>query len=259
MSHNHAMKTLIEGLETSYQKMGTGIPVLLLHGWGCDWQIWHPIISRFSDEFQLVIPDLPAFGESHVPSEVWSSREYLLWLESFIKEIIGSNQDFIMIGHSFGGKLAALYAAQKPASHLKKLVIVDASGLPDPLTNKQQLRQLLIKHLPSALKNMIPPHRRATWLKALGIASDHAVSHPQQRAILRRVIKENIANQIVKITTPTLLLWGEKDTDTPMHQARQFSKLISGSQLISMSGSGHFPFIDEPGQFMSYLQDFLLS
>lgn len=253
------MTKLIGGIETSYQQMGQGQSVVLLHGWGCDWQIWHPIISRFDARYQLIIPDLPAFGQSHVPQQVWSSQGYVAWLATFIKTTVPVGKPYILIGHSFGGKIATLFAAQHRDPQLQKLVVVDASGLPDPLTGQQQFKQLLIKSIPGPLKNLISPERRAAWLKKVGIASDHALANPQQRAILRQIVRENIADQLVGIQAPTLLIWGENDPDTPPHQGRQFAKLISDSKLIVMPEVGHFPFIDDPTTFMQHLQEFITS
>jgi pimeloyl-ACP methyl ester carboxylesterase len=74
------------GVQTHYQQIGTGTPLILLHGWGGSWESWHPIITQLSNDFQLIIPDLPAFGKSAEPLTVWDSADYANWLTNTLKK-----------------------------------------------------------------------------------------------------------------------------------------------------------------------------
>lgn len=248
------MKVTATGIETFYQKMGQGTPLVLLHGWGCDWQIWHTLISPLSETYQLIIPDMPGFGQSSNPESAWSSMTYVEWLASFLDQVEKSK--VLLVGHSFGGKVAALFAVKYP-DKVSKLVLIDSAGIPDRLSVAQSAKQGLISLIPGPLKNSLSSTTRQKILSRLGVSSDHTFSTPTQRIILREVVKENIQEQLTLITQPTLLIWGENDPDTPPHQAKLFQQAIKGSQLVLLPNAGHFSFIDQPQAVLKHLKDFL--
>ncbi|HYD35363.1 MAG TPA: alpha/beta hydrolase [Vitreimonas sp.] len=238
-------------VKTQYQVIGSGQPLVLLHGWGCDWQIWHPLITPLSAHFKLIIPDLPAFGQSSSPTETWQVSEYVLWLQEFIAHTT-QNQNYHLMGHSFGGKMAAVHAASHPEK-LQKLILIGSSGLPDPLPKSRQMQKNILGLIPQSFKELIPRRWKLKLLTATGSATDHFYSNPQQRAILQKIVSENISNDLVKIQAETLLLWGKNDPETPWHQAHKFAQLIPHSKLITFDHSGHFPFLDESQRFITTL------
>lgn len=253
------MQIQIGDVTSHYQLIGTTSTkkptLVLLHGWGCDWQIWSPVIFELSKSYQLIIPDLPAFGQSSTPHEVWDSQTYADWLEKLLQKIIPS-QKCILVGHSFGGKIAAIYASAHPAQ-VKNLILTAASGLPSPLTNQQKLQQRLAAMIPSSLKHAIPAALREKVLHTMGAATDHFHSTPPQQAILKKIVRENISQHLTKITAPTLLLWGDQDQDTPLSQGKEFARYINGSDLVVLPNTGHFAFIDQPKKFIEEMCAFI--
>ena len=77
------------------------------------------------------------------------------------------------------------------------------------------------------------------------------------RAILSKVVNEDLCKAMPAIKAPTLLIWGENDTATPMEQARTMAKLIPGAGLVSFPNAGHYSFLDAQPQFTSVLTNFL--
>jgi len=238
---------------TNYQKIGHGPVLVLLHGWGCDWQIFSPVIAGLSEQYQLIIPDLPAFGQSHSPTEVWDSAEYVVWLKDFLAQTVDT-KPFSLLGHSFGGKLAAMLAASHFPAGLTQIILCSASGLPAPLSPTQQLQQRLLTLIPRVLKAQLSTQFRERLLKMTHSSTDYMYANDMQKKILQRVIHENISQELEKIVTPTLLIWGDVDADTPLVQAKRFSTLIKGSELVVFNGVGHFPFIEQPTRFNSVLR-----
>lgn len=252
------MFTTIQQLRTQYQSIGHGPPLVLLHGWGCDWQIWYPVIQELSATHQLIIPDLPGFGQSDTPPLHWNSTHYTEWLRAFIQEST-QGKPYTLVGHSFGGKLAACLAAGESvqATNLQQLVLVDASGLPDPLLLSKRLQQTILRLIPAGLKATLPTAFKRRLLEKTGSALDHFQATPAQRQILKNIVRENIAPKLPRITVPTLLIWGAQDQDTPLHQGEQFDHAIPDSRLVTFSQSQHFPFITETEQFIVTLESFL--
>ncbi len=252
------MHVTVGGINTHYQQLGTAkTRLVLLHGWGCNWEIWSPIITTLTEKYQLIIPDLPAFGTSGNPPTVWDLQTYSQWLAEFINQI-SPQKPVIVIGHSFGAKVASWWAGQQPAS-LHKLVLVAAAGLPEALSPKQRLQQQALKLIPISVKKALPRSLKTKFLKLTGSADDHLNSTPTQRAILRQTIRQRVNDALVNISVPTLLLWGKLDQDTPISQAQQFQALIPQAELEIFETAGHFPFVDEPAKFIDRLTTFIES
>ena len=79
------------------------------------------------------------------------------------------------------------------------------------------------------------------------------------RSILSRVVNEDLCHLMPSIKAPTLLIWGENDTATPLRDARRMERLIPDAGLVSFPGCGHYSFLDNPVQFAAVLRSFLKS
>lgn len=79
------------------------------------------------------------------------------------------------------------------------------------------------------------------------------------RQVMVKSINNDLRHLMPKISAPTLLLWGEKDTATPMRDARIMAKRIPNSSLVSFPGAGHFCFIDNPYQATAVVRRFINS
>lgn len=242
------------GIKTQYQQIGQGEPIVMLHGWGCDWQIWSPVIGALSKNHQLILLDLPGFGHSENPPLNWTSADYVAWLKSVLTEL--QLKKVILLGHSFGGKISSLFASSHP-TFLSKLILVDSSGLPAPLSTKQKLQEKILGLIPSAIKTAVPNSVKKKLLIITNSATDHFNSTSVQRQILKNSIREYIDQELQKISTPTLLIWGETDDATPISQAQTFHQLIANSRLEIVKQAGHFVFVDQPKIFLEKLTEFL--
>jgi pimeloyl-ACP methyl ester carboxylesterase len=114
----------------------------------------------------------------------------------------------------------------------------------------------MLKLIPSSFKKSLPTSIRAKLLRLSGSATDYLYSSPIQKQILVKVIHEDIRPLLPAIDLPTLLIWGEKDSDTPLAHAHQFKRLIPGSELSTFADVGHFPFIEQPARFVREITSF---
>lgn len=242
--------------KTHYQIIGNGFPLVLLHGWGCDWQIWSPVISQLSEKFQLVIPDLPGFGKSEILDSAWTSNEYVQWLSDFVQETV-RKKEFMLLGHSFGGRISALYTAHHQTNLLKHLILVDSAGIPSTLSFSQDFTQNLMRVIPTFIKESLSTEQKVKFLTKFGISTDHLLSNQQQKKILQNTVREDIRPQLEKIKVPTTIIWGGKDQETPIQNAHEFNNLIPKSKLEIFPDADHFPFIQDPNRFCSILMNLL--
>lgn len=235
---------------TFYQSISSGKPLVLLHGWGCDWQIWSNQIRELSKKYKLIIPDLPGFGKSEIlDKKVWNSADYAEWLDEFLSLLKILELPYALAGHSFGGKISALYESKHNNQNLKMLILIDSAGLPNELEYSHKFVSSLIEKTPKAFKKLVNTNLKKKILSNLNLSTDHLFSNDIQKKILEKVVNENISKVLQEISKPTLVIWGKNDLDTPLDQGRMFNKLIAESHLKIFDQSGHFPFIDESNEF----------
>ena len=112
------MQIKVQGLNVNYIQYGKGKDILLLHGWGQNIEMMKPLGDAFCDRFRITIIDFPGFGQSDEPKEKWTIDKYSLMLEEFTKQV-GIKKPIVM-GHSFGGRVAIRFSSRNP---IEKLVL----------------------------------------------------------------------------------------------------------------------------------------
>ncbi|MCM1518265.1 MAG: alpha/beta hydrolase [Pseudoflavonifractor sp.] len=245
----------IEGITLHYTVTGEGSPVILMHGWGCDLTTLASVERVASETHKVYNIDFPGFGKSTEPTDVWGVEDYVRMLERFVKHEHIDNP--ILLGHSFGGRVGILYASRNPVS---KLILVDAAGIKPRRTFRYYAKVYSFK-AGKRLINMIYRGEKAEgmlnkWRHVFG-SSDYNGAPPMMRRIMSRVVNEDLREYMPSIKAPTLLIWGENDTATPITDARMMERLIPDAGLVSFPGCGHYSFLDNPIQFAAVLRSFL--
>lgn len=240
-------------------EQGEGAPVVLMHGWGCNRTTLASIEKVVRELGRPVVNvDFPGFGESSEPPSVWGVEEYNAAFTELMQKL-GVGDDAVLLGHSFGGRVALLYASRHKVG---KLILVDAAGVKPRRSMKYYLKVYSFKakkHLLRLLLGRQKAEERLNQLRAKAGSSDYASASPRMRQILSKVVNEDLKAVMPKIDAPTLLIWGENDTATPLSDARTMERLIPGAALVSFPGCGHYSFLDNPRQFAAVLTSFLQS
>ncbi|MBI5788373.1 MAG: alpha/beta hydrolase [Candidatus Schekmanbacteria bacterium] len=245
-----------EGLKVYYEVKGEGQPLLLLHGWGASSFGMRSLLEHFSARFKVYAFDLPGFGQSGEPVQTWGSREYADCIFQ-IRQKLGIGRAHLM-AHSFGGRLAVILAAQHPEL-TDKVVLTGSAGLV-PQRDLGYYVKIYSAKLGKGLLDLAGNpgkklHRRL--LSRLGSA-DYKSASVQMRAILAKVVNEDLSAFLPQIKAPTLLVWGDQDTATPLEMGRKMKQAIPASKLVIFSGHGHFAFIEKSGEFCRIVDDFLM-
>ena len=100
----------IGNINLHYQVCGEGHPLILLHGWGCDVNIFNLVQQDLENKFKVYTIDFPGFGQSDPPAEIWGIEDYTRCLEEFTTRLSITNP--ILLGHSFGGRVSILYGSR---------------------------------------------------------------------------------------------------------------------------------------------------
>lgn len=246
----------INNIRVHYRTVGSGKPIILMHGWGCDSSALS-LFERVGSEHHTVYNlDMPGFGKSDEPLTPWGVEEYTRMLEDFIHIL---NLDTpIVLGHSFGGRVAIKFASR---NKVEKLILVDAAGVKPRRSLRYYIKVYSYK-LAKWLYPNILGRRRAeriiSEMRSRRGSYDYNNCSPMMREVMVKVVNEDLRSEMPLIEAPTILIWGENDTATPMRDARIMQKLIKGAGLISFPGAGHFSFVDNPYQCAAVVRRFIL-
>lgn len=234
---------------------GEGLPVILMHGWGCNHSTLTSIEQQLSRGFKVYNVDFPGFGSSDEPTSVWGVEEYTSLIEEFARQEHIENP--ILLGHSFGGRVGILFASR---NKVHKLILVDAAGVKPRRSIRYYYKVYSYKAIKHALLFFLGKKRGETALNSYRAkvgSSDYSNASPMMRAILSKVVNEDLKSVMPKIACPTLLIWGANDTATPLADAKIMEKLIPDAGLVSFDGVGHYSFLENPYQFAAVLKSFL--
>lgn len=204
--------------------------LVLLHGWGGTRESLRGIGALFQNAYRIHLLDLPGFGQAPPPPSDWSTVQYANLVQRYVQDRVSAQ--VIVVGHSFGGRIAIRLAARDQAE-LRGIVLMGVPGLPQPMFSRRRIRQLSIRFLRGVLRTLEPLTGSGLidWYKATFGSKDYLAAGPL-RSVLVRVVNEDLTASAKLITCPTLLLWGTDDTETPLWLARRYKELIKGGATM---------------------------
>ncbi|MDE6407978.1 MAG: alpha/beta hydrolase [Anaeroplasmataceae bacterium] len=230
----------IQNLKIHYEVIGSGKDLILLHGWGASLITFNKLAKTLSSNFKVYSIDLPGFGESQVgvPLGVEDVAEIL---HDFVIEL-GLDAP-VLCGHSYGGRVAIIYASK---FSVEKLVLISSAGLKQKLKFSKRFKVRIYKILK---KCHIPVKMGST---------DYQNADNVKRIMLVKAVNTDLKNELKLIAAPTLLLYGTKDTVTPLSLGYQMKQYIHNAELVELEECGHFPYLERPSIFAIILMSFLV-
>lgn len=237
-----------EPLEVFYLAGGAGYPVLLLHGWGCSSETMLPIFNHLCSGFRVYNFDLPGFGMSAEPPYAWDTNDYADMLAAFIREVC-PNQPPLVVGHSFGGRLALRLGARGIP---KKMLLTGCAGLPPKRGVDYYAKVYSYKAAKKLFSLPVLSSRREDLLnsaKKKSGSEDYRNASEQMRGVFVKSVNENQTDNLPKISAPTVLFWGENDTATPLSDGEMMAKKMQDAALIVKKGGTHFAFLEFQAEF----------
>jgi len=247
----------IDGLQTATCVIGEGQPVLTLHGWGASLRNFWPVAERLAPSgYQFHLLDLPGFGETQLPPQTWGVADYVRFVLAYL-DSCGLDRVAIL-GHSFGGRISLVLAAEYPA-RVTKMVLADSAGLRTPPGIKLLLRHALTRTFRNTLDVLGLQSLRTRLQEAYNrrYASSDYLAAGALRDTFLRVIDEDLAPFAARIQAPTVLIWGDQDLDTPLWQGRKLEQLIPDAGLIVFQGAGHFAYQERLEDYVRIVDHFL--
>lgn len=272
----HQRWTRIDGRAVNYVELGSGPPILFVHGLSGSWQNWLEQLLPFSEDHRVVAVDLPGFGESEMPRDTISISGYGSFVDRFM-DAIGMEAATI-VGNSMGGFIGLELGISYPA-RVERLVLVSAAGLSiekrrnEPLLKLMYLGENVAQWATARVvgrsREMAgrPRGRRAImWFvtpHAERLAPEFVIEQtkgagkPGFLPALDALTDYPIRDRLDDIECPVLIVWGEKDLLVPVKDAYTFDELIPDSKLIVYEDVGHCAMFEVPERFNADLRAFL--
>lgn len=280
----------INGLNINYKTFGNeNIPIVILHGWGIDSDKYAETTEQlllqsanWRIQAKIIIPDLPGFGRSDEPKANWKLDDYVKFVDKFIETAtrkkgfeliknilknfdpkkavyIQKKDKIILIGHSFGGRIAIKYAIKHPEK-IERLILTGAAGIKHPLDIKQKIFFATAKIgkkiflLPALSK--LNGYAKKILYKAAKEKDYHAAS-PRMKEIMKNAIGEDLTPVLSDIKIPTLILWGRDDHSTPLSDGNIMSEKIENSEMIIIDDANHSLPYQKPEEFAKAVVEFI--
>lgn len=249
------MNIVVNGLLTNYHRTGSGKTIVLLHGWGDSLETFSDLQARLTSEYDVITLDLPGFGKTQAPEEVWGLTNYAHFVAEALKKL-GVKDVYAYVAHSNGASVAIRGLGQGILS-AEKVVLLGAAGI----RNRQLGKRLVLKIVAKTGKVAtfwLPISTRKKLQKALygAVGSDMLVA-PHLQETFKRTVREDVQADAQKIAIPTLLIYGEKDRATPVLYGQIYHEIIDGSRLETIGSAGHFVHQDNPVEVAKMLKEFL--
>ncbi|QOY52982.1 alpha/beta fold hydrolase [Candidatus Sulfurimonas baltica] len=227
-------------LDISYEILNpkAKIDLIVLHGWGSNKGLMKNSFGPYMNSFRHIYIDLPGFGNSTCNLTL-TTKDYARVVELLMVHLNASKD--IIVGHSFGGKVALLLEP-------KVLVLLSSAGIYVKKSFKVYAKITLFK--------MLKVFGLAR-LRNLFVADDaKSLSEPMYQTF-KNVVNEDFSYEFSQYGGKALLCWGKEDTATPLSSAHKIDELISDSHLIAYEG-GHFFFMDHSQDISDHIQNTFL-
>lgn len=237
----------IDGLNINYLDYGNknGKAIVLLHGWGQNIEMMNMLGKPFEKDFRIIVIDFPGFGNSDEPKEVMGVGEYTSVVE---KMLIKLNIDSpILIGHSFGGRVAVKFASRNKTDR----VILLSPALRGH--DKKSLKSKFLKFLKKVpiLKEL------EDWAKNHIGSRDYKAASPMMKKVLVKVVTEDLSQDAKKIKAPVILIYGDNDAEVPQEDTLLYEKLIPDCGLILYEGCTHYAYLERINQTINIINNFI--
>ncbi len=230
--------------------------LLILPGWEGSKKTWENFIKLAQKDFEVYCLELPCFGNEPCPNEIWGVENYADFVKQKITNL--SLNKPILLGHSFGGQVAVYLAAKEPQL-ISKLILSGAAAIRPKLNLKRFIFGSLAKigkiffSLP-LIKNLGAPARKLLY--KLADSPDFGQISGVKREICKKVLRQDLTEDLKKINTPTLIVWGSLDSYVPLSSGEKIAGLIKNSRLEIINGGKHGLHLQMPEKLYEIVKNF---
>jgi len=249
------MKVIVQDLAVEYKDEGSGKTLLFLHGWKSNLDSFDKIVSLLLPHYRVIRLDLPGFGKTDIPKETWDLDKYISFVVDFIQKL--NIKVDVIIGHSFGGRII-IKGESKKVFKVEKIVLIGSAGIAKRKTFRNYFFKVLTKT--GKFITAVPPLsliRESLRKKIYSFTGNDYINAGPLKDTFLKIINEDLTHYATKITTPSILIWGINDTETPVTDGRKLSTLIKNSSFHIVENSGHFVHVQKTEEIIELIKKFI--
>lgn len=224
--------------------------IFILHGWTYQTDTWRPLLAMLAErgieaEF-LKIPGLTD-NTNPPPENGWTLDDYVEWLKGKT-----AFEKVILIGHSNGGRISLAFAAKYPEK-VERLILEDSAGIPP--RGLRALKRDAFKIIAKLGGAITKSKFLRKILHKIAGESDYQKATPEMRRTIVNLGSVDFVPIFEKIKAPTLIVWGERDTTTPLADGKLMHEKIRGSRMSIVVGARHSPHITHVREFADLIAE----
>ena len=230
-------------------------PLLIwAHGWGHTHQNMLPLADAMRRRARSVLLDLPGFGASPPPPGVWGTADYADAAAEWLASTPAGRR--IWVGHSFGCRVGLQLAARHPEL-VDGLFLIAAAGLPPHRSPWARLRLWVRRGAFRLARHLTPEGAARDRLRQRFGSADYRQAGAL-RPILVKAVNEDLTEVARQVGCPAVLVYGDRDSETPPEQGSRLNALMPGSRLVVLRGFDHWTVLtDGRHQIAERLGEFL--
>jgi 2-hydroxymuconate-semialdehyde hydrolase len=254
---------------TNFHDVGSGPPVLLIHGSGpgvTAWANWRLTIPALAGKMRVIAPDMAGFGYTESPITEYEPEVWVTQLVDLLDAL--ELPSVSIVGNSFGGAIALRFAAMHP-ERVSGLVLMGPVGVPFSLTpgldrvwgyqpsmeNMRQLLDVFVFDRRLITEDLIELRYRASVRADVQQRFENMFPLPRQTSVERLALDPE---SLTRVTQRTLILHGRDDQVIPLEASERLVKALSNAELVTIDNCGHWVQIEQAAIFNDALQRFLL-
>ncbi len=247
------------GQTIKYYDHGQGEPLLLVHGLGAEADVWAYCLEPLSQSHRVIAPDLLGFGRSSKPLINYRLATFVEMLDRFLQALALPRVS--LVGNSMGGWIAASFAIHFP-ERVSQLVLNDAIGIVrGSVEIPIDLRPSSVQNMREVLEFMFYDKSHVTD-GLVELAYEFHLERndgPTIASVLEniRLKLDRLDEQLDRLKTPTLLVWGDSDQVSPLSVAKAYAQLIPQARLEVIPQCGHIPPLEKPAELVERIARFL--
>jgi len=219
--------------------------LVVLHGWGGCIDSWKNFLTTLeNDNLHILAFDLPGFGLTPAPTTPWQVKDYSNLVKSFIDSY--NLKKINLLGHSFGGQIATQFAYDYP-EYLEKLFLAGAAAI----RPKKSFFRITIGFLAKILKVIFSGKAkklRHFLYRCIGSLDYENLTDPIMQQTMHNVLADDLKNILPEIKTPTIIIWGEEDSYTPLKHGLIIKKLIPNNKIYILKNARHGLHLQQPAE-----------
>lgn len=260
------MQVSINGYTMAYDEAGHGLPLIFVHGFPLNRQLWQPQLDGLSDVARVIAPDLRGHGDSDPAPGPYSVELFADDLNAFLNAL-GIQEKIVLCGLSMGGYVAFAFY-RKYAQRLRGLILTATRAAADSLESRLARDQMAalaqVQGVAGVVESMLPKMLSPATLQNRPeiVARAQAI---MLRTSLQAVLGDLAALKerpdstptLAQIDVPTLLLPGADDQIVPLSEAEAMRDGIRGARLVVVQGAGHLPGLENAEAFNEAVREYL--